>query len=290
MDYLISLVVTGLVIGVVYSLVALGFVLIYKASGVFNFAQGELMLLGGYVCYTLLRVVGLPLWATVVVGLALAAIFGLIVERLALRRLMGQSMLAVVMVTLALSQIIKGGVLVLWGAFPKEFVQVLPPGSVVFGNITVSNEHWLVGLIAIGLLLALTLFFRYTWTGLAMRGMADGHLIVQSMGISPRTIIGIAWAISAMVATAGGTLLGSLSGFTMNLSSIGLRAIPAAFVGGLDSIPGAIIGGLLIGVVETLVSGYVGRGAGTPVVYLVLIVVMFFRPYGFFGLERIERA
>lgn len=290
MDFFLSLVVSGLMVGVIYGLIAVGFVLIFKSAGIFNFAQGELLLLGAYVCWTFLSPLGLPLWATMIVSLLIAALLGLVIERFALRPLIGESILAIIMVTLALSQLIYGGMMVFWGTFPKEFVEVFPSGILHFGSITVSTEHMYAVVIACALLVVLTLFFRYTRLGLAMRGTAEGHQIVQSMGISPKAIIAASWAIAAMVATLGGILLGSISGFSLALKDIGLKAIPAAFVGGLDSIPGAIVGGLLIGVVEMLVGGYVGMAAGTPTAFLVLVLVMVFRPHGFFGLERIERV
>jgi branched-chain amino acid transport system permease protein len=138
--------------------------------------------------------------------------------------------------------------------------------------------------------MALILFFRYTRLGLAMRGVAEGHQIVQSMGISVKRIFTVCWGIAGIAATLGGILLGGALGFQLGLSHIGLLAIPAAFVGGLESPEGAILGGLLIGLIESIVSGYLGKAAGVPATYIVLIVVMLFRPYGFFGLERIERV
>jgi len=285
-----SLVVSGFVVGVIYGLVAVGFVLIYKCSGIFNFAQGELLLLGSYVAWSFLGPLGLPIWITLGVSLALAIAFGLLVERLALRPLIGESILALIMVTLALSQIISGGVVAFWGPRPLDFVEVFPKGNFDLGWMLVSYEHIYAMVIAIVLLIALSLFFRYHRFGLAMRGTAEGHQVVQSMGVSPKTIIGITWAIAAMVATLGGILLASINGFSMALKDIGMKAIPAAFVGGLDSIPGAVIGGLMIGILEALASGYIGHASGTPVAFAILVLVMLFKPYGLFGLQRIERV
>lgn len=290
MTVFLTLVVSGLMVGSIYSLVAIGFSLIYKSSGVFNFAQGEMLLLGGYVFWTLVGPMNLPAWAALFISLAVAVIFGLAVERFALRSLIGESMLCLIMATLALQQILWGGIIMAWGARQLSFVEVIPHQGINVGLVTLSIHHLYAAGIACGLLVLLTLFFRYTRVGLAMRGMAEGHIIVQSMGISPKTMISISWAIAAIIATIGGSLFGMISGFSLSLSAIGLKAIPAAFIGGLDSIEGVVIGGLLIGVLEMVVSGYVGMAAGTPAVFLALVVVMAFRPTGFFGLKRIERV
>jgi len=166
----------------------------------------------------------------------------------------------------------------------------MPSAPFQMGIFTLSTEHLYACVVAILLLIAFVLFFRYSRWGLAMRGVAEGHQIVRSMGISVRTIIALAWAIAMMIATVGGILMGSIIGFDPNLGNIGLFAIPAAFIGGLDSIPGTIVGGLLIGIVETLVNGYVGMGAGTSAAFMLLVIVMLFRPYGFWGRVRIERV
>ena len=290
MDFFLTLVVSGLLIGVIYGLVAVGFVLIYKASGIFNFAQGEMLLVGGYIVWTLIVPFGLPVPLAIILGFGVAFGLGWLVQRLALQRLIGESILALVMATIALSQVFHGGVITIWGSFPRVHADIMPSAPVKMGIFTLSTEHLYATVIAGLLLLAFVAFFRYSRWGLAMRGVAEGHQIVRSMGISVRTIMALAWAIAMMIATVGGILLGSIIGFTPDLGNIGLVAIPAAFIGGLTSIPGTIVGGLLIGVVESLVGGYVGMGAGTPAAFMLLVIVMFFRPYGLWGLIRIERV
>lgn len=180
--------------------------------------------------------------------------------------------------------------MIFWGAAPLEFVKVFPSGIISVGEISVTTEQMCAILVTGVLFIVLTLFFRYTRLGLAMRGTAEGHSTVRSMGISPETMIGASWAVASVVATIGGILLGSIIGFSVTLKEIGLVAIPAAFVGGLDSILGAIIGGLVIGVVQMLAGGYIGMASGTPATFLVLILVMFLKPAGLFGLARIERV
>jgi len=290
MTEFLTLVASGLMMGIVYSLIAIGFSLIYKSSGVFNFAQGEMLLIGGYVFWTFAGPLNWPAWAAMLISLAVACLFGFSVERFALRPLLGESMLTLVMATLALSQIIWGSVIMIWGPTQREFVEVIPWEGVAVGPVVLSLQHLYAAAIAGILLVLLTLFFRYTTIGLAMRATAEGHTIVQSMGISPKTMIGISWAMAAGIATIGGSLFGLISGFNLSLSIIGLKAIPAAFIGGLDSILGVVIGGLMMGVLEMVISGYVGWAAGTPGVFLALVVVMAFRPSGLLGLKRIERV
>jgi branched-chain amino acid transport system permease protein len=169
-------------------------------------------------------------------------------------------------------------------------VTIFPKGSLKFGKTTLTMESLFAFGLALLVMMALIFFFRYTRLGLSMRGVAEGHEIMQSMGISVKRILTICWGIAGVAATLGGILLGGTLGFQLGLSHIGLLAIPAAFIGGLESPEGAVLGGLLIGLIESIVSGYLGKAAGVPATYIVLIVVMLFRPYGFFGLERIERV
>jgi branched-chain amino acid transport system permease protein len=284
------LVISGVMNGAIYGLVALGFVLVYKASAVLNFAHGYMLLFGAYLFWFFKVTVGLPLW--VAMGAAVAAGFagGALIERLTLRRLIGQPLISMITVTIFLALVLEGLVSMIWGTYPLQHFAAFPESSLRLGKIVLTTQS----LIAFGLALlsagALIVFFRFTRIGLAMRGVAEGHQIMQSMGISVRRILNISWGLAGVAATIGGILMGSTLGFQLGMSHIGLLAIPAAFVGGLESPEGAILGGLLIGLVESIVSGYVGNAAGVPAAFAVLIVTMLFRPYGFFGLERIERV
>jgi branched-chain amino acid transport system permease protein len=193
-------------------------------------------------------------------------------------------------VTIFLSLVLEGLVSLFWGTYPLQQVTIFPKGSLKLGKTILTTESLCAFGLALVVMMALILFFRYTRLGLAMRGVAEGHQIVQSMGISVKRILTVCWGIAGVAATLGGILLGGTLGFQLALSHIGLLAIPAAFIGGLESPEGAILGGLLIGLIESIVSGYLGKAAGVPATYIILIVVMLFRPYGFFGLERIERV
>lgn len=290
MDIFLQLLVSGAITGAIYGLVAVGFVLIYKCTHIFNFAQGELLLLGAYIAWAFLQQLGLPFWLAIILSLIVTVALGFGIERFPLRPMIGQPVLALIMITLALSYLFRGVVITIWGGSQQGYGTVFPPDPVQLGVISLSQQHlWAFGIVVI-LLALFAAFFRFTRTGLAMRGVAEGHQIVQSMGINVSRIFGVAWAIAFLVATIGGILLGAMIGINLSLVAIGMRAIPAAFVGGLESIPGAVVGGLLIGIIESLASGYVGLGAGEAMSYLVMILVLIVRPHGLFGLERIERV
>jgi branched-chain amino acid transport system permease protein len=284
------LIVSGLMNGAVYGLVALGFVLIYKASAVLNFAQGYMLLLGAYLFWSCKVTLGLPLWLALPLSLAAGFLMGIAIERLTLRRLIGQPLISMITVTIFLSLVLEGLVSVVWGTYPLQHVTVFEDRPVRLGGVLLTTQGLIafaVALSAAGLLIA---FFRLTRVGLAMRGVAEGHQIVQSLGISVRTILNLSWGLAGVAATLGGVLTGGMLGFQLSLSQIGLLAIPAAFIGGLESPEGAILGGLLIGLTESVVSGYLGNAAGVPAAFVILLAAMLFRPYGFFGLERIERV
>jgi branched-chain amino acid transport system permease protein len=287
--------VTGILTGGVYALIALGLVLIYKATSVFNFAQGHLMMIGGYVCWSLLMWMGLPFWLSLGSAVLVAVLLGLAVERLALRPLIGQPILATIMMTLALSQLLQGLTVLVWSGDQRVFPDFIPLKPLVFGNIRLKLH--LVWSFAISMLgfVVFALFFRYTKAGLAMRAAAEDHQLAQSVGLSVRRIFGIAWAIAAVVATAGGILIGSISGLTPAFAIIGLKAFPAVLFGGLESVPGAIVGGLTVGVVESLAAGLPkspairSLGLGHIAPFIVMLLVLLIKPDGLFGLKRIER-
>jgi branched-chain amino acid transport system permease protein len=289
MEFLGKIIISGLMNGAIYGLVAIGFVLIYKASSVLNFSQGYMLLLGGYIFWLFRGSLRLDLISSLLIALPLGFLMGVLIERLTLRPLIGQPLVSIITVTIFLSLVLEGLVSLIWGTYPLQQIPPFFRGSLKLGNFKLAKEALFAFGLALGSTLALVFLFRYTRLGLAMRGVAEGHQIMQSMGISVKRILTICWGIAGIAATLGGILLGSTLGFQLGLSYIGLLAIPAAFIGGLDSPEGAIVGGLLIGLIESFASGYFGKAAGVPTSYVVLILVMLFRPYGFFGLRGIER-
>lgn len=295
--------ITGLLVGSIYSLVALGLVLIYKASSIFNFSHGWLMLVGGLLCWTFFQDQGWPLWLSILAALAAAVILGLLVERLTLRPLIGQPVLTTIMMTLALAQLLRALVMLIWGANPHPLPIFADQAGVPIAPLKLPTAPFLGSDIIIKIQLlwsfvvaalgfgAFTLFFRFTRTGLSMRAAAEDHQLAQSVGLSVRHIFGLAWAIAAIVAAASGILQGAGTGLDpIAVPTMALRAFPAVLLGGLESIPGAMVGGLAIGVVETMASGYISTSAGQELApFLVLMLVLIIKPDGLFGQKRIER-
>ena len=290
MDVFLQLTVSGLSTGMVYALAAAGLVVIYKASDVINFAQGDLLLLGAYLIFFAIGQVGLP-WSVGVLGtIVLAVAVALAIERLVLRPLVGEPIISMIMVTIGLSSILRGAVNAIWGPAPRSFDSFLPEGDIVIGPAVLSTGRVLSIPIALAVLAALWLFFRHTRDGIAMRAIADDQQAALSMGIGIPRVFGVAWALAAAAAAIGGIMLGDIVGVSPNVASLGLRVFPVVILGGLDSIRGAVLGGAIIGLLEVYTGGYVGHGLSLIVPYVVLILVLMVRPYGLFGKEIIERV
>ncbi|MBU2551168.1 MAG: branched-chain amino acid ABC transporter permease [Proteobacteria bacterium] len=284
--------ISGLMVGAIYGLVAAGFVLIVKATDVFNFAQGELLILGAFVCWSLMAQAGLPAWAAVLLTLVAAYVFGAAIEHFPLRPMIGEPLYAMILVTLAVGLCMRGALTAIWGGMSWRVFKppLLPVEPLKIGGLILSQQHIYGFCIAIAVVLILSAFFKFTKAGLAMRIVAEDHKVAQAMGISVQRVFRNTWAMSAMLAAIGGVLLGSMNGINIPLANIGLKAIPAALIGGAQSIPGAIIGGLMIGLLEGLSTGYIGHGIQDVLAYIVMIIVIIFFPHGFFGLETIERV
>jgi branched-chain amino acid transport system permease protein len=295
MTFFLQLVVTGLSQGMVYALIAIGFVIILKCSEVFNIAQGHFVLMGGYLGYTFLVPLGLPIWAALLLAIATAVVMGLSIERLMLRPLVGQPVLAVVMMTIALATVLGGVATLLWGAEYKTYHGLLPSINLTLGAVSIPSES-LIGLIVSAICVALLmLLFRFTKIGLAMRATAEDLQVVQSVGIKVTTVYAVSWIIASVVGVIGGILLGGVSGVNMDLANIGLKAFAVVLLGGVDSIGGAIVGGIILGMLENVAAGYLdpllpGGGLAQVFPFFVMIIVLVFRPYGLFGLARIERV
>ena len=294
MIFFLQLMVTGLVVGSMYALVALGFVLIYKSSRVINFAQGELVLVGAYVCLILTATYRVPFLLAFAITMAVAILLGLAIERLFLRPMIGEPVLSIIMLTIGLSSLLKGLVEFIWGTETRVYPPIFPSKPVEFGGIVVSQVYLWSFILSAIFLVTFSLFFKFTKSGIAMRAAADDEDAALSMGISIKKIYGMAWAIAALVAGVGGIIIGNINGVNVSLSAIGLNVFPVVILGGLDSIPGAIVGGLVIGILENLAGGYLdpffGGGVKEIFPFLILVLVLMVKPYGLFGLERIERV
>jgi branched-chain amino acid transport system permease protein len=285
----IQLTVYGLANGAVLALAALGFVLIYKATNVINFAQGELLLVGAYLFYTAFVLLRLPLAAAVAVGVAVAAVLGVAVERVALRPLIGEDPIAVIMVTIGLAAILKAGVQMFYGTTPREMPKVLPTGSVDIAGAPVPLDRLAAVGVAAVALAAFGAFLRWSRHGIAMRAVADDQQAALAQGISVRRIFALAWALAAVSALLGGVLLADIAEVSQNLANFGLIVFPVVILGGLDSVPGTIVGGAVIGLLSQYAEG-VSPGASQVVPYVALVLILLVRPYGLFGQVRIERV
>ena len=294
MNFFLQLVVTGFALGMVYALVAIGFVIILKCSEAFNIAQGHFVMIGGYLGYTFLVTFGLPIWASLLLAIGVAILMGLLIERLTLRPLVGQPVLAVVMMTIALATVLEGLATLIWGGEYKTYHGVLPTLTLKVSGISIPSETLIGLIVSIVAVAMLLLLFRYTKIGLAMRATAEDLQVVQSVGIKATTVYAVSWIIACVVGVIGGILLGGVSGVKIELAAIGLKAFAVVLLGGVNSVGGAIVAGIILGVSENVAAGYLdpllpGGGMAQVFPFIVMIIVLIFRPYGLFGLVRIER-
>ncbi len=290
MDKFIQLTLTGLTNGAIFALVALGFVLIYKASDVINFAQGDFLLVGAYVTFGLVAEVGLPWTLGVLLAMLVAVLLGIAVERFVLRPLIGEPIISVIMVTIGLSSLLRAIVSSIWGTTGQPFPPFLPSQNVeLLGAVVPADRLVAIGLAGL-LLVVFSLFFRFSRQGIAMRATADDQQAALSMGISVKRIFAMAWSIAAVTAALAGVLVANIVGVSGVVAGIGLRVFPVVILGGLDSVPGAIAGGLIIGLLEAYTGGYIGGGLNLIIPFVVLVVILMIKPYGLFGEVRIERV
>jgi branched-chain amino acid transport system permease protein len=285
----VQLTVYGLANGAVLALAALGFVLIYKATRVINFAQGELLLIGAYLFYTAFVLLRLPLVLAVIAGVFAATVLGVTVERVVLRPLIGEDPIAVIMVTIGLAAVLRSGVQMFYGTTPREMPKVLPTGSVDIAGAPVPLDRLAAVGVAAVALGAFSAFFRWSRHGIAMRAVADDQQAALVQGISVRRIFALAWALAAVSALLGGVLLADIAEVSQNLANFGLIVFPVVILGGLDSVPGTIVGGAVIGLLSQYAEG-LSPGASQVVPYVALVVILLVRPYGLFGQARIERV
>ncbi|MBN1847814.1 MAG: branched-chain amino acid ABC transporter permease [Deltaproteobacteria bacterium] len=294
MTFFIQLVVTGFAQGMVYALIAIGFVIILKCSEVFNIAQGHFVMIGGYLGYTFLVPLGLPVWASLLAAVVVAVFMGLVIERFTLRPLIGQPVLAVIMMTIALATVLSGLATLIWGAEYKAYHGLLPTIILKVGSISIPSESLIGLIVSVICVTLLMLLFRYTKIGLAMRATAEDLQVVQSLGIKATTVYAVSWIIACIVGVIGGILLGGISGANMVLADIGLKAFAVVLLGGVNSIGGAIFAGIILGMLENVAAGYLdpllpGGGLAQVFPFIVMIIVLIFKPHGLFGLATIER-
>ena len=294
MDLILMTLTTGIMVGGIYALVALGWVLIYKCSGVLNLAMGEMTLIGAYVSLSFYSM-GVPFLLSLLFSLIIGFILGILTERIFLDRLIGEPVLTVIMVTVGLSFFFKGTVEFLWGTDTRVFAPpVFSIEPVRLGPLIIGEVYLWSFVAAIILLIVFVCFFKYTRWGLAMQATADDEMAALSVGVSARYVYAAAWAIAFMAAGVGGTLLGNINGLNISVGYLGLLVLPVVVLGGLNSVPGAILGGLIIGVLQNFCGAYLDRyfpgGVKEVAPFAFMAVFLLFKPYGIWGWERIERV
>jgi branched-chain amino acid transport system permease protein len=294
LQFSLLLLSNGVLIGLMYSLIALGFVLVYKATDAVNFAQGEFVMIAGFVAVGALTVAGLPLWLSIFAALVAMIAFGFALERVMLRRLIGRPVIAVVMATIGLAAILRG--LGPFGIFQGTRPLPLPlrDEPIILGPLFIPPIQLVGGAVSLLFLAGFGYFFLKSRKGIAMRAVADNQQVAMAMGIDVERYFGLAWAMTGIVSALGGVLWGSMLGVDVNLALVGFKVFPVVILGGLDSIPGAILGGLIVGIVENVAAGYVdplvGGGTKDFAPYVLMILALMIRPYGMFGKRIIERV
>lgn len=283
-------VLSGTAVGCIYALVALGFVLIYKATEVVNFAQGELLMLGAFCAYTLVVILGLPYWLGLILTPLLMAGLGGALERTIIRPIIGQPVFAIVLVTVGVGLIARSLVSQVpgWGVDTHIMASPFTGRVLRLGSLTISYDQLAIIAITATLVIALFLFFNFTRLGMAMDATSQNQLAADYVGVPVQFMHSLIWALSAAVAALAGILLAPVIFVHVNMGLIGLKAFPAAVLGGFASLPGAIAGGLIIGIVESLAGFYLAEGFKDISAYVVLLLALALRPQGLFG-ERIRK-
>jgi len=287
---LIQVLLSGIALGSIYGLVALGFAVIFKATDVFNFAQGMLVAFGAYFAVTTINLLGLPFPVAILAIIAASAALGVIIHVVFIQPLSGRPMLAVIMLTIALSIVMRAVIEILYGLQGRTLTTPIPSGIFLFGEIRVSQLHLVAAGVSWICMAAFFAFFRFTPVGLLMRATADGYEAALVSGINVKVMNRLAWGIGASLAAIGGLFLGQLQIVSTELEHIGLLALPAVVIGGMQSIPGAIIGGLLVGLIEQLAATYISPKSTDIVVYGLLLMILMVRPWGLFGQRELGRV
>jgi branched-chain amino acid transport system permease protein len=291
---LLQLLVNGLVVGTLYGVVAMSFVLIYKATQVVNFAQGELLLVGAWVCWALLTKYQVPFWLGMPITLVFMFAFGIAVQLVVLRPMIGEPIISVIMVTIGLSTILQALMKWMFGVAPQPFPRIFASQTVNFAGLQLQTVYVLSLVVSVAMMAGMAWFFRVSKYGLAMRATAFNQQVAQSLGISVKSVFAMAWAISATVSAVAGIVVAVVNGVSSGLSAYGIKVFPAVILGGLDSIGGSVVGGIIIGLLENIaqfIDGeYLHWGNLFEVApFYVLIIILMIKPYGLFGTRDIER-
>src|SRR5712675_1455573 len=293
-QFTLVLLTNGIMIGLMYALIALGFVLIYKATDAINFAQGEFVMFAGFLAAVSAEIAGMPFWLSslLAVGGMIALGFGL--ERAVLRPLIARPVIAVVMATIGLAAVLRGTATMAFGAQTQAITAPISDDPIDLGLVTLPPIQLVGAGVSLIFLAGFTWFFLKSRTGIAMRAVADSQQVAMAVGVNVRRYFGLAWAMAGIVSALGGVVWGSMLGVDNQLAVVGLKVFPVVILGGLDSVIGAVVGGLIVGIVENFAAGYfdpyVGGGTKDFVPYVLMIAALMIRPEGIFGRRRIERV
>ncbi len=282
--------ITGLSVGSIYAIVSVGFVLVFKATEVFNFAQGNLMVIGAYLGYSFIHDAGLPALVGAILAVLASALIGIVLHYALFKPMLGKPVLSIIMATIGLALIIDAVLVIAYGPIGLSYPNVLPAHVYILHGVRISSLDLLIIAIAAVCVIAFAIFFRKSPLGLQMRATAENFEAASLSGVNADRVFATALAIGTGLAAIGGILLATTNLLSTDLSSIAFLAFPAIVIGGLESIPGAVVGGLAVGVIQAMAAGYISSDAQTVIVYLVLIVVLMVRPYGLFGQRTIVRV
>jgi branched-chain amino acid transport system permease protein len=292
--FIAILLANGVLVGAMYALVALGFVLIYKATDAINFAQGEFVMFAGFLAAAMIHLAGLSWWLSALLTVAAMVAFAFGLERVVLRPLLGRPIIAVIMATIGLAAVLRGGATLVFGGGTQTIPLPISDSPLLLGPLILPPIKLVGAAVSLAFLAAFGWFFLKSRIGVAMRAVADNQQVAMAMGINVRRYFALAWALAGIVSALGGVLWGSMLGVDNQLALVGLKVFPVMILGGLDSIVGAVVGGLIVGVVESLSAGFldpvVGGGTKDFIPYLLMIAVLMVRPEGMFGRRRIERV
>jgi branched-chain amino acid transport system permease protein len=297
MSYFFQIVVSGIVVGSIYALAALGLVLVYKSSRVANFAHGQIIAGGAFITFFLTVRLGVPIFFSFLASMFITFFLAMSVERIFLRRLIGEPIISVIMVTIGLASIFDGLIyLTPFGSENFSFPTFLPTESIVVGGVSISWTQLVGVIITFVLIGAFSWFFKKSTVGISMRAVSDDQFGAMSVGISVPRVFGLAWATAGLSAAAAGCIIGNITGLNFEtLHAFGIVVFPVVILGGLDSILGAVVAGIIMGLIQQFASGYLDgnfglNGTGDVLPYLILLIILLFKPHGLFGIHEIERV
>jgi branched-chain amino acid transport system permease protein len=293
-EMLLSGLVGGVLNGGIYAIIAIGFILIFKSSGVLNFAQGELVMVGAYIVFFTVSQAHLPIWIGLLLGIVIAGLFGWALHETTLRPLIGQPLLSMMMMTIAFALLFRGITPVIWGPVLLRAPEIIPMTTISLGPIKLGLVGLVGFIVAVLLTIGFTVFFKSTKQGLLMRAVCEDQQLAGATGISVRSILDQVWIISSIIALIAGVIVSQIIGVGDLVADFSMKGLPVALLVGLESIPGALLGGVIIGVCEILAGLYLDPitkgGMIETFPFIIMLIVILIRPYGLFGLKRIERV